>query len=73
MGLRRGLSADDTARPPGAAQGPFVSSVPFVSMAEVSCPSPNNALAGGSEWTRPNGGVGSLYESRARSTNKKKP
>lgn len=56
MGCRGGLSADGSARPPGAAQSPFVPSVALVSMAEVSCPSPNNALGGGSEWTRPNEG-----------------
>lgn len=56
MGCRGGLSADDSARPPGATQSPSVPSVPLVSMAEVSCPSPNNALGGGSEWTRPNEG-----------------
>lgn len=55
MGRRGGLSAADSARPPGAGQSPSVPSVPLISMAEVS-PSPNNALGGGSEWTRPNEG-----------------
>lgn len=59
MGRRGGLSDDDYARPPGAAQSPPVPSVPLLSMAEVSCPSPNNALGGGSEWTRPNEGCSS--------------
>lgn len=56
MGRRGGLSAADSAWPPGAAQSPSVPSVPLISMAEVSCPSPNNVLGGGSEWTRPKEG-----------------
>lgn len=72
MGRRGGLSAADSAWPPGAAQSPSVPSVPLVSMAEVSCPSPNNVLGGGSEWTRPKEGGVPLNEPRARRTNKKK-